>query len=229
MLITEQAPVNITTTIYQYLWHEIASLHLLPGAKLSEAKLARRFNCSRVPVREAVHLLASEGALEARPKIGSFVTYINLEHLERIRYLREALECKIILEGSRQRLFDPIIPYLNDLIARQAAYISASAFERAFQLDTEFHRIFYNLTHREFVLNHTGENDIHYLRARLISLRCDDPSVLPSQHRAIVKALEDHNEEALQEAVLLHLNNINVAYSTRLPDSEQWMFTHEKK
>lgn len=157
MLKAETAPANFTTTIYQYLWHEISTLKLLPGTKLSEAKLARKFNCSRVPVREAVHLLVKEGALEARPKIGSFVTYIDLEHLERIRYLREALECKIILEGCKKNLFDPIIPYLDDLIARQRAYINASAFELAFQLDTEFHRIFYNLTHKEFVLSHTGK------------------------------------------------------------------------
>ena len=226
MLKAETAPANFTTTIYQYLWHEISTLKLLPGTKLSEAKLARKFNCSRVPVREAVHLLVKEGALEARPKIGSFVTYIDLEHLERIRYLREALECKIILEGCKKNLFDPIIPYLDDLIARQRAYINASAFELAFQLDTEFHRIFYNLTHKEFVLSHTGESDIHYLRARLVALRYDDPTALPLQHQAIVDALVTHDEKGLQEAILLHLNNINVTYATRLPDSEKWMFTN---
>lgn len=229
MQTTEQLPTNFTTTIYQYLWHEIATLKLLPGSKLSEVKLARTFNCSRVPVREAIHLLAKDGALESRPKAGSFVTYIDLEHLEHIRYLREALECKIILEGCRNRLFDPIIPYLNDLINRQKAYINASAFELAFQLDTEFHRIFYNLTHKEFVLAHTGENDIHYLRARLVALRYDDPAILPTQHQTIVNALIIHDEDALQKAILLHLNNINVIYTTRIPEAEKWLFTNTPK
>ena len=153
-------------------------------------------------------------------------SYEQVFALERIRYLREALECKIILEGCKKNLFDPIIPYLDDLIARQRAYINASAFELAFQLDTEFHRIFYNLTHKEFVLSHTGESDIHYLRARLVALRYDDPTALPLQHQAIVDALVAHDEKGLQEAILLHLNNINVTYATRLPDSEKWMFTN---
>lgn len=53
MINSTQSPTNLTQNIYQYLWNEIAHLHLLPGEKLSEVKLAKEFDCSRVPVREA--------------------------------------------------------------------------------------------------------------------------------------------------------------------------------
>ena len=112
MIETIQTPSNLTQIIYQHLWHEIASLHLMPGEKLSEVKLAKEFNCSRIPVREAVHLLAAENALEARPQRGSYVTLINVQQLEQIRYLREALEYKIMMDGYHTGCFESIVPYL---------------------------------------------------------------------------------------------------------------------
>ena len=135
MIETLQTPANLTQIVYQHLWHEIASLHLMPGEKLSEVKLAKEFSCSRIPVREAVHLLAAEDALEARPQRGSFVTLINVKQLERIRYLREALEYKIMMDGYHSGCFESIVPYLESLVTRQEELLNASAYELAFQLD----------------------------------------------------------------------------------------------
>lgn len=223
MIETIQSPTNLTQIIYQHLWHEIASLHLLPGEKLSEVKLAKEFSCSRIPVREAVHLLVSEDALEARPQRGSYVTLINLQQLGRIRYLREALEYKIMMDGYHSGCFDTIVPYLESLVMRQEELLNASAYELAFQLDTEFHKIFYNLTQKEFVLEHTGERDIHYMRARLLALRLEKPIMMSHQHRAIVNAIKIHDEGALQRAIYEHLNNVNIMFETLHPEIESYI------
>ncbi len=222
MEVNPQAPTNLTHIIYQHLWHEISSLHLMPGEKLSEVKLAKEFSCSRIPVREAIHLLVADGALEARPQRGSFVTLIDLQQLERIRYLREALEIKIVTDGYNSGCFDPIVPYLESLVSRQEELLNASAYEIAFQLDTEFHKIFYNLTHKEFVLEHTGEKDIHYLRARLLSLRLERPPVMPSQHRSIITAIKNHDDSGLQKALHNHLRNVNTLLHSEQPGLEQY-------
>ena len=217
MTIPTQQPTNLTQTIYHHLWHEIAYLHLLPGEKLSEVKLAKEFNCSRVPVREAIHLLVADDALEARPQRGSFVTLINLQQLSRIRYLREALEHKIIMDGFRSGAFESALPYLEFLTERQEEMLRASSYEQAFQLDIEFHPLFYNLTNKEFVIAHTGERDIHYLRARLLSLQLEKPLTMPYQHRAIVTAIKEHDEAALEKAIFEHLSNVNTVYAQNHP------------
>ena len=217
MINSTQSPTNLTQNIYQYLWNEIAHLHLLPGEKLSEVKLAKEFDCSRVPVREAVHLLVADDALEARPQRGSFVTFINLQQLSRIRYLREALEYKIVMDGFRSGVFESALPYLEFLIERQEEMLLASSYELAFQQDIEFHRIFYNLTDKEFVIAHTGEKDIHYLRARLLALQLEKPIAMPSQHRAMVKAIREHDEKALEKAFFEHLGNVNLVYKQNHP------------
>ena len=45
---------------------EIVRGALAPGAALDETGLARRFQVSRTPVREAIRLLAASGLVEAR-------------------------------------------------------------------------------------------------------------------------------------------------------------------
>ena len=45
---------------------EIVRGALAPGAALDEIELARRFQVSRTPVREAIRLLAASGLVEAR-------------------------------------------------------------------------------------------------------------------------------------------------------------------
>jgi DNA-binding GntR family transcriptional regulator len=46
---------------------EIVGGQLKPGSPLDEIELARRFNVSRTPVREAIRMLAASGLVEVRP------------------------------------------------------------------------------------------------------------------------------------------------------------------
>ena len=45
-----------------------------PGVNLSELALAEEFGVSRTPVREALKQLQTEGLVEIRPRVGTFVT-----------------------------------------------------------------------------------------------------------------------------------------------------------
>ena len=57
--------------VFEQLHREIASLTLLPGTKLSEAEVARRFGVSRQPVREAFSRLGNLELLLVRPQKGN--------------------------------------------------------------------------------------------------------------------------------------------------------------
>lgn len=67
-----------------YIRKEIILGNLKPGEHLKETKLAQFFKISRVPVREALRILHSEGYLEMLPNKGSFVKRISLEYIHEI-------------------------------------------------------------------------------------------------------------------------------------------------
>ena len=60
---------------------EIVRDTLPPGAGLDETDLARRFNVSRTPVREALRQLAASGLIDARAHRGAVVARPSLERL----------------------------------------------------------------------------------------------------------------------------------------------------
>src|SRR5271169_448955 len=60
---------------------EIVRGGLPPGAALDETDLARRFNVSRTPVREALRQLAASGLVDARAHRGAVVAQPSIERL----------------------------------------------------------------------------------------------------------------------------------------------------
>src|SRR5882672_3649398 len=60
---------------------EIVRGVLEPGAALDETELARRFQVSRTPVREAIRQLAASGLIEARAHRGAVVARPDAERL----------------------------------------------------------------------------------------------------------------------------------------------------
>ncbi|MET3901356.1 DNA-binding GntR family transcriptional regulator [Devosia sp. UYZn731] len=67
-------------------------MEMLPGDKISENELARRFGVSRTPAREAMQRLADEGLVEIFPQSGTFVARIPYEELPEAMVIRKALE-----------------------------------------------------------------------------------------------------------------------------------------
>ena len=60
---------------------DIVTGKLKPGQKLDEAMLAKRFNVSRTPVREALGKLAASGLVDIRPRRSAVVATISLREL----------------------------------------------------------------------------------------------------------------------------------------------------
>ncbi|MDF2585016.1 MAG: GntR family transcriptional regulator [Mycobacterium sp.] len=69
-----------------------------PGVNISEIAIAEEFGVSRTPVRETFKQLQTEGLVEIRPKVGTFVTTPSR------REITELFEMKELLEGAAARL-----------------------------------------------------------------------------------------------------------------------------
>jgi DNA-binding GntR family transcriptional regulator len=69
---------------------------LPPGQQLVQEHVAERYDVSRVPVREALQLLTSEGLVSHVPNRGYFVTALSVTDLAEVYRLREILEAEAL-------------------------------------------------------------------------------------------------------------------------------------
>ena len=71
-----------------------AILHgeIAPGSRLSQLSLAERFGVSRIPVRDALQLLAGEGLVHPTSNATALVTGMSVPELQELYELREAIE-----------------------------------------------------------------------------------------------------------------------------------------
>lgn len=71
---------------------EILHGEIAPGSRLSQLSLAERFGVSRIPVRDALQLLAGEGLVHPTSNATAVVTGMSVPELQELYELREAVE-----------------------------------------------------------------------------------------------------------------------------------------
>lgn len=91
-LVEENKFVPIRELIFQYLRELIVRGKLVPEDPLIEEDLAKGFNVSRTPVREAIRKLELEGLVRRNPRRGVVVRKFTLDDIEEIYDLRSVLE-----------------------------------------------------------------------------------------------------------------------------------------
>jgi len=80
-------------TIAAELRRELLAGGLPPGAELSQVVLAERFGVSRIPVRDALRILAGEGLIEMEPNRSARAITLTRREVREIYDLRVLLEC----------------------------------------------------------------------------------------------------------------------------------------
>jgi len=99
--------LSVTETITQHLRDLIVSNTFKSGQKLNEEELAARFNVSRVPMREAFHVLENEQLLVRLPRKGTYVAELSIDRMRQVYSARKMIESYTIdiLESKQIRAF----------------------------------------------------------------------------------------------------------------------------
>lgn len=119
---------------------------ILPGDRVSEPDLVTRLGMSRVPIREALRILESQGIVSSEPYKGIRLMEISHQRLEQIIDVRiplETLACRRAIEAGRNgprelKLLNQSVDELVLMQQREDVYGFASA-------DTDFHRVLCSL------------------------------------------------------------------------------------
>ena len=182
-----------------------------PGERLIELQIAREFETSQAPVREALCELEIMGVVETEPYKGTRVKEITPQDLEEAIKIRSALE-SLAAESADNRLLDQI----DDLRAKAKKTV-----EYARQRDTlkfalanvEFHRMIVQASNNKTLMS-TWENLAPELRMKACAkLNVDKLAQAANDHLDIVEAFaEGDNHFAAKllkrhtEAIITHLH-----------------------
>jgi DNA-binding GntR family transcriptional regulator len=112
---------TIAAGIYQRLFADISTGALPPGARLVIDKLAREWDVSITPIREAISRLQSEGLVTEKPFAGLQVSELSVTEL------RQQFEIRGVLEGYAARLAaEQMSPEALVLVKKELEHLEAA-------------------------------------------------------------------------------------------------------
>jgi DNA-binding GntR family transcriptional regulator len=178
------------------------------GAKLDETVLARRFNVSRTPIREALRHLASKRIVDIVPNRGAFVATLSEEQLHEMFVAMGELEatCARLASISMLPLERQNLQRLHDRMRQAFELDDVRSFG---EMNEAFHVLLYRGAH-----NHYLEDQANTLRKRLSLYRRTqfrtDQRLRNSfeEHDAIVRAVISGDPARAHAAMLRHFDMV---------------------
>ncbi len=193
--------------VYSELRDAIYSGLLKPGQKLVERQLALKFATSRVPLRESLMRLMSEGLVRRAHGRTSFVEDLTADDVQEIWLMRRTLEpvgARLATESSRHR---SVARRLLSLTDRMTKYLRANQVARSAECDLEFHRTLIEASKSPRLIRAYELSHVPMLMSRLTGER-GKPDLLWQQHHDYARLIEQGAADAAEEYARQHVVEI---------------------
>jgi DNA-binding GntR family transcriptional regulator len=185
-----------------------------PGQRLVQADLADAIGVSRMPVREALRILESEGLITIEPHRGAVVKSLTPEDIEEIYELRSQLE-KMAVEQSVKRMKHEDIRELEQVVLSMAQSDDVDEFVEA---NIRFHRLLVKrcpwdrlLTFIETLWNGFPQQTPHLIAGQM--------DVSNEEHHAIFEAVKAKNASVAADLVSAHIRRTGQALVISLKEA----------
>ncbi len=192
-------------SLIRILESDILDSRLKPGDRLDEQSLARRFDVSRTPVREALRHLASSGLVEIRKNQGAAVrrlTTTELIEMFQVMAEFEGLSARL----SARRMSTAEIGEMRRLHSECAALADGSDYEGFFAANNLFHQSIFLGSKNEFLHAESRNlrNRVNVYRRHITGPRLMHKSV--QEHANIVAAIEAGDEDGAHRMMREHVD-----------------------
>ncbi|MBM6591860.1 GntR family transcriptional regulator [Brevibacterium sp. RIT 803] len=199
-----------------------------PGGKLREAALAKQYDVSRIPIREALRSLESEGLVESRPYSGSMVAPSPIEDAEDLFEIRIVLESATAKRAAKRAAqqssggvpderWRMIRKEINEILAAGDIVIGEERYEDLAVLNMRFHFAIAELSGSlSFVsLLRQISGKIEWLYSLNVTRR--GPQAWP-EHRDIIAAIDAGQETKAAEVMGQHVRRSRDSYFAMMAD-----------
>lgn len=197
---------NYQNEAYKTIKRMILSMQLTPGEKVDKTQLIAQLKIGATPIREAIIRLQREGMFNVIPQSGTYVSKINLDEMYQGRFARVNLERSIVANVAKTITADQIAK-LEQQIALQSVYEHSRDYDHFFDLDYDFHELFYLADHKEFVWAWVQQMNLQFNRYRYLRLEISGLQWhnIITEHQAIVDAVKAKNAALASQRVVEHL------------------------
>ncbi|MGJ7457718.1 GntR family transcriptional regulator [Halomonas sp. RA08-2] len=195
---------------------------LASGDRIPERELCERFGVSRTPLREALKVLASEGAVELLPNRGARVRQLTLKMVKDTYDLMGALE-GLAGELACQHITNEEITEIRDLHGRMIGHYRNRELADYFRVNRQIHEGILAASHNEALLEMYSNLSQRVKRVRYSKQMTDafwQQAV--EDHEAMIEALKQRDGRRLGQILRDHLcNKLEVASMDDVIDDRQ--------
>lgn len=206
---------STSEVIVKHLREAIIAGRLEEDEPIRQDDIAKMFNVSKIPVREALKRLEAEGLVRFQRYKGAVVTKISEPELAQM------FEVRVLLEVQAVRLALPHMTERTFARAEQICqeFMDESNVGRWAQLNWEFHACLYEPARRPFLMSLI--RSIHdkverYLRLQLAL--SDGKQRADREHRAIIEACRKGDADEAANLVEQHLTGVFQTLYEHLPN-----------
>jgi DNA-binding GntR family transcriptional regulator len=208
-------PTVASHRVAAHLRAEIIGGKLVPGERIMQETLAGRFGSSRLPVREALRILESEGLVTLRSNSGAWVAQIDRQECLDIYKIRECVEPLAVAESMPNlRSID-----IQRLAAIQAEIDRGTDVERFLTLDRELHLLTYSGCRIEplnAMVQRFWNTTQHYRRAYTTAIGKERRWMINAEHRLLIEAIRQLDIEGAKTVVWSHIRRTRLELTRQL-------------
>ena len=195
--------------VASYLREAILGGQIAPGSKIRQEEIAEQLGASRLPVREALRMLESEGLTQFEVNKGARVPAFDRDELEVIYEMQERIET-LALRLSLPFLTGAVEDELHALQDRIESTTDVSVF---LDLDRQFHLLTYvGCPSAELLgsVTRLWNSTQHYRRAFML-LKADERwSIVNAEHRLLLDAIARGDEVDCERYLSGHIRRTRI-------------------
>jgi DNA-binding GntR family transcriptional regulator len=206
------APDNVASTrIADALRAAILDGRYQPGERIRQEEVAARSGASRIPVREALRLLASDGLVTLVANTGAWVAKLSLDECVETYLIRERLE-PLLLRRSLPHLDEAALTRLELLIeSMEAPGGCVTEFLRA---DREFHLSSYAGAppgETAQIIGRMWNTTQHYRREFSKLAHGTGLGVTHLEHRLLLDCIRRRDPDDAERVLVMHIRRTRLA------------------
>jgi DNA-binding GntR family transcriptional regulator len=194
--------------IYQELRRSIIMGYSNPGSRLNIKAIAKKYNISITPVRDALQMLSQDGLVTIKPRSGYYVAALTLKELRDLLDFRRILEVAAI-EKAALRITPEQIEALRNVHGGYTGEDDAS-YERYTKENRKFHYLIAVASGNLALAEALGKLHDRLTRFMVVQ-RIGERQI--RMHNQIIEALEEHDLEKARQTML---NEVNPSQDTIL-------------